>query len=190
MRFPIVSWIVVVLAAVALQAAGDAGSDGGGGIRHKPIVAGGMVVNPYDIVAVYKPVDQQGVAVYVGKPGQAIQAIVFKDAREAATVFNDIWDNQDATKDPGEDDTRPLTRMRLKDSDRKSATLILNVPRVLAIVWGPDKRHVRVHLDKLLNTDTFVDPNGEGDAPYLEIQSVHDQAEAVMAAYRACVYRK
>jgi len=34
-------------------------------------------------------------------------------------------------------------------------------------------------------------PNGDGDgAPFLEIQSVHEEAEAVMAAYKACVYRK
>jgi hypothetical protein len=180
MRAPVVAWIVVLMAAGAANSLADAGGDG---VRHKPIVAGSLTVNPHDIIAVYRPVDQQGVAVYVGRPGQAIQAIIFKDSREAATVFNDIWDNQDVTKDPGEDDARPLTRMRLKDSERKGATLIINVQRVLAVVWESDRRHLRVHLDKLLANEVLTDPNGDGDgAPYLEIQSVHDEAEAVMAA--------
>jgi hypothetical protein len=190
-RSPVVALFVIVMAAVAANVLADAGGPGEGGVRHKPIVAGGLTVNPYDIIAVYRPVDQQGVAVYIGRPGQAIQAIIFKDSREAAAVFNDIWDNQDVTKDPGEDDARPLTRMRLKDAERKSATLIINVQRVLAVVWGSDHRQLRVHLDKLLANDVFTDPNGDGDgAPFLEIQSVHDEAEAVMAAYKACVYRK
>src|SRR5258706_8277965 len=185
----LVPWLFAI-AALTPTLRADSGSDGPGP-RHKPIVAGNITVNPYDIVAVFRPQDQQGVAVYIGRPGHAIQAIIIKDAREAATVFKEIWDNVEVTKDPGEDDARPLTRMRPKEADRASATLIVNVHRVLAISWDNDHREVHVHLDKLLANETFADPNGDGDgAPYLEIPNVHDAAEAVMAAYKACLLKK
>jgi hypothetical protein len=168
----------------------DAPSDPGVA-RHKPIAAGSLTVNPYDIVAVYRPAEQQGVAVYIGRPGQAIQTIMIKDAREAATVFNAIWDNAEVTKDAGEDDARPLTRMRLKDSDARSATLVLNVQRVLAISWDADRRAVRVHLDQPIASEPLPSPTGNRDgAPYLEIENVHDAALAIMAAYRNCIYRR
>jgi len=179
------------LALLAASGLADSPNDagGGGGVRHKPIAAGVLAANPNDIIAVYRPVDLQGVAVYVGRAGQGVQSIVFRDSKEAAAVFNELWDNQDVTKDPGEDDARPLTRMLLKDSEHKSATLILNVPRVLAMSWGPDHRHVHVHLDKLISGELFADPNGDGDGlPYLTIRNDHDDAQAVMAAYKACVY--
>ena len=158
---------------------------------HKPIVAGGMVVNPHDVVAVYRPLDQQAVAVYLGRPGQAIQAIIIRDAKEAAAVFNEIWDNQEVCKDPGEDDARPLTRMRVKDNGAvKSATLIANVQRVMAVVWESDRRNLRVVFDKLLQQDLFENPNGGESLPWLEFQSLHDDGETVIAAYKACVIKK
>jgi hypothetical protein len=184
----VVTWLFAI-AALTPNLRADGGD--GPGPRHKPIVAGSITVNPNDVVAVYRPLDQQGLAVYIGRPGQAIQAIIIKDAREAANVFKDIWDNVEVTKDPGEDDTRPLTRMRPKEADRAGATLIVNTQRVLAISWDPDHRLVRVHLDKLLANETLTDPNGDGDGtPYLEIQNVHDAAEAVMAAYKLSLLRK
>ncbi|MDB5318370.1 MAG: hypothetical protein JWN40_1 [Phycisphaerales bacterium] len=190
MRSTVVTWIFVVAAAMGASVRADPGQDGAGS-RHKPIVAGSLTVNPYDVIAVYRPQDQQGVAVYVGRPGQAIQAIIFKDSREAATVFKEIWDNAEVTKDPGEDDARPLTRMRPKGADRAGATLIVNVQRVLAISWDVDHRQVHVHLDKLLANELLTDPNGDGESlPYLEIPNVHDAAEAVMAAYKACLLKK
>jgi hypothetical protein len=166
----------------------DAGGDGGG--RHKPIAAGSLTLNPYDIVAVYKPIEQAGVVVYLGRPGQGIQAIIIKDARDSAAVFNAVWDNADVTKDAGEDDARPLTRMRVKDSDARSATLVLNVQRVLAVSWDADRRAVRVHFDKLIASDPLPSLSGENDAPpYLEIPNVRDAGLAIVAAYRNCVYR-
>jgi hypothetical protein len=187
---PLIFVLAVALCSTARADAGDA-SGNAPGPRHKAIAAGTLALNPTDIIAVYRPFDQQGVAVYIGRPGQAIQAIIIKDQREAANVFKDIWDNVEVTKDPGEDDTRPLTRMRLKDADRAGATLIVNAARVLAISWDADHRQVRVHLDKLLANETLTDPNGDGDGtPYLEIQNVHEAAEAVMAAYKACQLRK
>jgi hypothetical protein len=178
-----------VIAMVGTTVLADAGGEGAG--PHKPIAAGSLTINPSDIVAVYRPAEQQGVAVYIGRPGQAIQAIIIKDAREAATVFNAIWDNADVTKDAGEDDARPLTRMKLKDSDARNATLVLNVQRVLAVSWDADRRAVRVHFDKLIASDPLPSPTGDNDgAPYLEVQNVHDAALAVMAAYRNCIYRR
>jgi hypothetical protein len=184
MRFCIVlSGLVLTLLATAARGDIDIA-------RHKPIVAGGLAINPYDIIAVFKPVDQQGVAIYVGRPGHEIQSIIIKDSKEAATVFGEIWDNQDVTKDPGDDDARPLTRMRLKDAERNSATLIANVNRLLAVVWGADRRHARVYLDKFIANQPLADPNGDEPMMALEIESQHDEAETVMAAYKACVYRK
>jgi hypothetical protein len=185
--------VFVVASALCATARADAGDASGNppGPRHKPIAAGNIAINPTDIIAVYRPFDQQAVALYIGRPGQAIQAIIIKDQREAANVFKDIWDNAEVTKDPGEDDARPLTRMRPKDNDRASATLIINVQRILAVSWDADHRRVHVYLDKLLGNETLTDPNGDGDgAPYLEVQNVHDAAEAVMAAYKACILRK
>jgi len=189
----VVALIFVVAAALCATARADAGDASGtpAGPRHKAIAAGNIAVNPTDIIAVYRPFDQQALALYIGRPGQAIQAIIIKDQREAANVFKDIWDNVEVTKDPGEDDARPLTRMRPKDNDRASATLIINVQRILAVSWDPDHRHVHVYLDKLLANEALTDPNGDGDGtPYLEVQNIHDAAEAVMAAYKACFLRK
>jgi hypothetical protein len=179
----------VVLAGVVLLAAGWAGA-ARAQTAHKAIVAGGVVLNPSDVIAVYRPLNQQGVAVYLGRPGQAIQAIVFRDAKEGSTVFNEIWDNQDACKDPGDDDARPLTRMRTKDSTSKSATLIANVGRIMAIVWESDRSSVRVMIDKLLANDFFENPNGGDPMPWLVFQSLHDDADTIVAAYRACVLKK
>jgi hypothetical protein len=189
----VLPFFFVVAAALCATARADAGDASGNppGPRHKAIAAGNMAINPTDIIAVYRPFDQQAVALYIGRPGQAIQAIIIKDQREAANVFKDIWDNAEVTKDPGEDDARPLTRMRPKDTDRASATLIVNVQRILAVSWDADHRRVHVYLDKLLANETLTDPNGDGDgAPYLEVQNIHDAAEAVMAAYKACILRK
>jgi hypothetical protein len=181
------------MAVVGTAALADAGDDGGGGgaAKHKPIAAGSLTLNPYDVVAVYKPIEQAGVVVYLGRPGQGIQAIVIKDARDSAAVFNAIWENGEVTKDAGEDDSRPLTRMRVKDSDARSATLVLNVQRVMAVSWDADRRAVRVHFDKLIANDPLPSVSGENEgAPYLEIPNVRDAGLAIVAAYRSCVYRR
>jgi hypothetical protein len=179
------------MAVVGAAALADAGSDGGGAAKHKPIAAGSLTLNPYDVIAVYKPFEQGGVVVYLGRPGQGIQAIIIKDAREAAAVFTAVWDNAEVTKDAGEDDARPLTRMRVKDSDARSATLVLNVQRVMAVSWDADRRAVRVHFDKLIANDPLPSLSGGNDgAPYLEIPNVHDAGLAIVTAYRNCVYRR
>jgi hypothetical protein len=159
-------------------------------IRHKAIVVGNVAINPYDIVAVFRPIEQQGVAVYVGRPGRGMQAIILRDTKDAAAVFNEIWDNPEVTKDPGDDDARPLTRMCPKDAEHKSSALIANVNRVLAVQWSADHRHVRVYLDKLVGNEALADPNGNDPNDALEIDSVHAEAENVMAAYKACIIRR
>src|SRR4051794_2861025 len=78
--------------------------------KHKALVIGDVAINPSDIVAVYRPVEQEATAVFIGRPGHDIQTLIFKDAREAAALFEEIWKNNEITKDPGDDDTRPLTR--------------------------------------------------------------------------------
>ena len=65
------------------------------------------MVNADDILAVYRSNEQQPVEVFVGKPGHAIQVLVFHEFRESQAVFNALWANNDVTKDPGEDDARP-----------------------------------------------------------------------------------
>jgi hypothetical protein len=158
--------------------------------RHKAITAGSVTVNPQDVVAVYRPVDQQSVAIYLGRPGRGIQTIVIRDAKEAAAVFNEIANNAEVTKEPGEDDARPLTRLRPKDSP-KNPTIIANVDRVLAVVWDRDHRRARVYLDKLVAGEILVDPNGRGDgADYLEVENVRGEADDLIAAYKACVLRR
>jgi hypothetical protein len=190
MRHGVWRWVCVVFAMLGTTALADAGSDGGVAARHKPIAAGSLTLNPYDIVAVYKPAEQAGVAVYLGRPGQAIQTIIIKDARDSAAIFNAVWDNAEVTKDAGEDDARPLTRMRVKDSDARSATLVLNVQRVMAVSWDSDRRSVRVHFDKLIANDPLPSVSGETEAPFLEIPNVRDAGVAIVAAYRNCVYRR
>src|SRR4051812_18932878 len=113
---PVTACLIVLCLATASPRAGAEE-------RRKPIVAGNLTVNPKDIIAVFRPIEQQAVAVYVGRPGQSVQAILFHDVREAAAVFNELWNNADVVKDPGEDDARPLTRMMIKsaDGERKSA---------------------------------------------------------------------
>jgi hypothetical protein len=157
--------------------------------KHKAVVAGNLTINPHDIIAIYRPIEQQAVAVFIGRPGQGIQAIVFKDVREAAAVFNDLWNNEEITKNPGDSDTRPLTRMVPKDAERKSATLILNVDRVLAFTWDSSHRAVRVYLDKPL-LSPLVDPNTGDEHDSLEIQNVRDDSESIMAAYKLCLISK
>src|SRR4051812_2043766 len=75
-----VSAVVVVVACVLGSLAGSVQA------AHKPITAGPLTVNPMDIIAVFRPAEQQAVVVFVGRPGQAIQPILFRDAREATAV--------------------------------------------------------------------------------------------------------
>src|SRR5438105_15875794 len=108
--------IVLVLCLVVSSPPRNARADAPAGtgnaaepIRHKAIVVGNVAINPYDIVAVFRPIEQQGVAVYIGRRGHGMQAIILRDTNDAAAVFNEIWDNPDITKDPGNDDPRPTT---------------------------------------------------------------------------------
>jgi hypothetical protein len=180
----------VVLAAVGVCCGGDAGGADAPSPRHRPIVAGSVTLNANDIVAVYRPVDLQSVAIYVGRPGHGIQAIVIRDSKEAAAVFSEIASNAEVTKDPGDDDARPLTRLRPKDS-QKSPTVIANVDRVMAVVWDRERRHARVYLDKLVAGEILVDPNGRGDgSEFLEVENIRGEADELIAAYKACVLRK
>lgn len=176
---------VLVTALPARAAEGDAGPAN----KRAPVVAGNLAVNPHDIIAVYRPSDQAGVAVYIGRPGQAIQTIVFKDAREAAEVFNGLWNNDDITKNPGDDDTRPLTRMLPKTAERKNAILILNIPRVLAVSWESNRRGLHVYLDKPM-VAVLVEPNTGEERAHIEIENVRDDGDSIMAAYKLCLVGK
>jgi len=157
--------------------------------KRGPVVAGNLTINPRDIIAVYRPIEQQGVSVFIGRPGQAIQTLVFKDGREAGVVFNDLWNNDDITKNPGDDDNRPLTRMLPKTAERKSAVLILNIQRLLAMTWESNHRTIRVYLDKPM-VALLIDPNTGDEHNHLEIENVRDDNDSIMAAYKLCVLPK
>jgi hypothetical protein len=153
----------------------------------KPVVAGNLTFNPQHIVAVYRPVEQRAVAIYIGRPGQSVQTITIKDYREAAAIFNEIWGNAEVTKDPGDDDARPLTRMLPKDTEGKTPTLIVNVDRVSAILYDPSRRTASVYLDRLDPLSPLIDPNTDAERDYLAIQNIRDEGEMIVAAYKACV---
>lgn len=158
--------------------------------KHKPIVAGNLVVDPRYIVAVFRPVDQRELAIYIGKPGQAIQSILVNDVRDAATLFEAIWNNDAIVKNPGDDDARPLTRMVLKDAERKIPTLIVNVDRILALTYDPNRREASIYLDRPSVESGFEDPAEKRYVPFLRINDVRDEALQVVNAYKACVYVK
>lgn len=152
--------------------------------KRGPVVAGNLTVNPRDVIAVYRPNEQQGVVVLVGRPGQLIQAIVFKDAREATAVFNELWSNEDITKNPGDEDARPLTRMLPKTAEQKNAVLILNLQRVLAMTWESDHRSINIYFDKPASQ------NSDDEHHHLEIGDVRDDNDSIMAAYKLCILPK
>ena len=155
--------------------------------QRKPAVAGNLTFNPNHIVAVYRPVDGRAVAIYVGRPGQNIQTITFKDYREAAAVFNEIWSNDQITKHPGDSDARPLTRMLPKDAEGKTATLIVNVDRIAAIAYDPSRRAASVFLDRLDPLSPLIEPNTDAESDHLVIENIRDEGEMVVAAYKACI---
>jgi hypothetical protein len=156
----------------------------------KPIVAGNVTFHPQHVVAIYRPVDQRAVAIYIGRPGQNIQTITIKDYREAAAVFNEVWGNDEITKNPGDSDARPLTRMLPKAAEGKTPTLLVNVDRVSAIVYDPSRRAAAVYLDRLDPYSPLVDPNSGEERDHLEIQNIRDEGEMIVAAYKACVLTK
>jgi hypothetical protein len=150
------------------------------------LVASGVMLNPNYVLAIYRPIEHQAITVFVGRPGQAVQAITITDVREAAAVFEAVWKNEQVTKDPGEADARPLTRMGSKDP--AGATLILNVERVLAIRWDANHQLASVYLDMPAGAAPLVDPNNpDRETDSLEITNERRQAEAVMEAYKACI---
>ena len=156
----------------------------------KPVTAGNLTFHPRHVVAVYRPVDQRAVAIFIGRPGQNIQTITIKDYREAAAVFNEIWKNDDITKNPGDSDARPLTRMLPKAVEGKTPTLLVNVDRISAIVYDPSRRAASVYLDRLDPYSPLIDPNTGDELDHLEIQNIRDEGEMVVAAYKACVLTK
>jgi hypothetical protein len=184
--------LLLAAVAMALSTIPPAHGDGGESpavARRRPVVVGNLAVRPADILAVYRPPQQQAVAVYVGRVGHSIQSLIFRDAREAAAVFDGLWNNKEITKDPGDDDAlRPLTRMMPKDAGEErttSATLILNVDRVMAVTYDASERTTRVYFDKL--TPELLQPQ---EREYIEIPNSRDEADKVMAAYKACLYTK
>jgi hypothetical protein len=158
--------------------------------KTKPIVAGNLVVDPRYIVAVFRPVDQRELAIYIGKPGQAIQSILVADVREATILFDAIWNNDAIVKNPGDDDARPLTRMVLKDAENKIPTFIVNVDRILALTYDPNRREASIYLDRPSIESGFDDPTEKRYVPFLRINDVRDEALQVVNAYKACVYNK
>jgi len=151
-----------------------------GPARVKPVTAGPLTLNPRDIIAVYRPADGSSVGILIAKPGGAIQQIVLKDFREAAQTFNDLWNNAEVTKDPGDEDAKPLTRMLPKakegeDASKRVPILVLNVDRVLGIAWDSDRRVAHVYVDR---------PAGAGGDETLEM--TREEAEGVISAYKLC----
>jgi hypothetical protein len=176
----VVSWVVLAFMAVPAVAAE----------RHKPITAGMLTVNPTDIVAVYRPAEQQAVVVFVGRPGQAIQPILFRDSREATQVFDGLWDNNEWSKDPGDDDAgKPLTRMLPKGSERRLATLLVNTGRLLAVAWDSERNVARVFLDKPIAMP-LMEPNSGEEVAYLSVPNIRQEGEALIAAYKLVTYAK
>jgi len=164
--------------------------------RIKPVSAGPLVLNARDIIAVYRPADGSSVGVLIAKPGGAIQQIVLKDFREAAAAFNDLWNNAAVTKDPGDDDTRPLTRMQLKlkegeDPTKRVATLVLNVDRVLAIAWDSDRRVAHLYVDRpAAGTPAAAGAAGAAAASADEtLEMTREEAESIIAAYKVCLVK-
>lgn len=158
--------------------------------KHKPLTIGNLTVNPSDVIAVYRPVDQQAVAVYIAKPGGAVQTVIFKDFREAGVIFDEMWKNPDVVKDPGDDDARPLTRMMPKDAEKKAPTLIVNVERVLAMAWDTNHRYIRIYIDRPVIPTPLYEPNSGEEMQFLMVENIRQEADQVMAAYKACVYQK
>jgi hypothetical protein len=179
-----VSAVVVLVSSFVSAFAGSAVA------AHKPVTAGNLTVNPTDIVAVYRPAEQQAVVVFVGRPGQAIQPILFRDTREATAVFDGLWDNNELSKDAGDDDAgKPLTRMLPKGSERRLATLLVNVNRLLAVAWDSEQSVARVYLDKPIAMP-LMEPNSGAEVAYLSVPNIRQEGEAVIAAYKACSYAK
>jgi hypothetical protein len=179
---------VIVVSCVLLALAGAASPARAAG--HKPVTAGNLTVNPTDIIAVFRPAEQQAVVVFVGRPGQSIQPIVFHDSREATQVFDGLWDNVEVSKDPGEEDPgRPLTRMLPKGADRRLATLLVNVNRLMAVAWDSERNVARVYLDKPIAMP-LLEPNTGEEIAYLSVPNIRQEAEAVLNAYKICTYAK
>ena len=160
------------------------------GKRHKTITVGPLMVNADDIIACYRSSEQQPVEVFIGKPGHAVQVIIFTDFREATACFDAMWTNNEVTKDPGDDDGRPLTRMKIKDSARGPTTLICNISRVLAMVHHPDSRDVHIFLDRGAIALPLPDPVNNIERDFLEIKNGNGEADIVMAAYKECLGEK
>ena len=185
MRFAVVVVVVSCVLLAVVAAPVPAGAAG-----HKPVTAGNVTVNPTDIIAVFRPLEQQAVVVFVGRPGQAIQPILFRDSREATMVFDGLWDNAELSKDPGEEDPgRPLTRMLVKGTDRRLATLLVNVNRLMAVAWDSDRNVTRVYLDKPIAMP-LLDPNTGEEIAYLSVPNIRQEGAAVIAAYKACTHAK
>ena len=154
--------------------------------RHT-VSAGNLTLNPNHVVAVFRPIENQAVAVLIARPGGAIQSIVISDVREANAVFDALWNNNRVTKDPGDSDARPLTRMALKDSEPATPSLIVNLDRVLAIRWDPNRRTANVYLDIPAPAAPLFDPNTNQESDSLVIQNNRRQAESVVEAYKAAI---
>src|SRR3954469_15147537 len=180
-----VSAVVVVVAVCFLGSlAGSAQA------AHKPVTAGPLTVNPMDIIAVYRPAEQQAVVVFVGRPGRATQPILFRDTREATQVFDGLWDNNELSKDAGDDDAaKPLTRMLPKGSERRLATLLVNMNRLMAVAWDSEQSVARVYLDKPIAMP-LMEPNSGAEVAYLAVPNIRQEGEAVIAAYKLCTYAK
>ncbi|HSI34837.1 MAG: hypothetical protein ACAI43_07505 [Phycisphaerae bacterium] len=183
MRRAVVGWVVAAVVVVAVARDGARAADGLP-VKFKPVAAGPLVLNPRDVIAVYRPADGSSVGVLIGKPGGAVQQILLKDFREAAAVFNDLWNNQQWVKDPGDEDARPLTRMLVKpregeENAKRVPTLIVNADRVLGIAWDSDRRVAHVYIDRA--------PGAAAGEETLELS--RDEAEGVIAAYKAAMVR-
>ena len=177
------SALTIAALVASLFAAGACAADGGAG---HTVTAGNLTLNPNHVVAVYRPVENQAVAVLLARPGGALQSIVITDVREAATTFDSLWNNERVTKSPGDSDGRPLTRMALKDSEPATPSLIVNVDRVLAIRWDPNRRVAGVYLD-MPSPAPLYDPNTNQESDSLVIPNNRRQAESVIEAYKAAV---
>ncbi|HYE20308.1 MAG TPA: hypothetical protein VEA69_17810 [Tepidisphaeraceae bacterium] len=185
MRRSVVGWGVLLVLLVVGGAFGRARAADGLPVKFRPVAAGPLVLNPRDVIAVYRPADGSSVGVLIGKPGGAVQQIVLKDFREAAAVFNELWNNQQWVKDPGDEDARPLTRMLVKpkqgeEDAKRVPVLIVNADRVLGIGWDSDRRVAHVYIDRAPGAAAGADET---------LELTREEAEGVIAAYKMAMVR-
>ena len=76
-----------------------------------------------------------------------------------------------------------------KLAERRLATLLVNVNRLMAVAWDSDRNVTRVYLDKPIAMP-LLDPNTGEEIAYLSVPNIRQEGAAVIAAYKACTHAK